>query len=102
MNHPQAVVKLGAGSRVGSSVPRHSGGAFQRGVGCPQLLHGRPRRSSTFTLLRSHQTPIVMFTLDQYRTKPLRWQAGGQLTTCCRDTRYRGPEWAFEGRARER
>ncbi len=64
----QAVVKLGASSRVGNSVPEgQSGGVFHRGVGCPQLLHGRPTGSYALCArLRSHQPPTVTFTLDQY------------------------------------
>ncbi len=60
----QAVVKLGTGSRVVNSVPEgQSGGVFHRGVGCPQLLHGRTaNRSSFFT----RQPLTVTFTLDQY------------------------------------
>lgn len=63
----QAVVKLGAGSRVGNSVPEgQSGGVFHRGVGCPQLLHGHQHGSSAPYRLRYHQPSTVTFTLDQY------------------------------------
>ncbi len=65
MIHQQAVVKLGANSRVERSVPEgQSGGAFHRGVGCPQLLHGRTFSQFRF---RFRQPLTVMFTLDQYR-----------------------------------
>ena len=64
MIEEQAVVKLGASSRVGRSVPEgQSEGAFQRGVGCPQVLHGRRFNQFTF---RFPQPLTVTFTLDQY------------------------------------
>ena len=60
----QAVVKLGASSRVERSVPEgESGRAFHRGVGCPQLLHGR---TSVHLRFLSRQPLTVTFTLDQY------------------------------------
>ena len=63
MTGQQAVVKLGASSRVGRSVPEgQSGGAFHRGVGCPQLLHGRTSNRPSFL---SRQPLTVTFTLDQ-------------------------------------
>ena len=63
----QAVVKLGTSSRVERSVPEgQSGGAFHRGVGCPQLLHGRTPNQPRFL---SRQPLTVTFTLDQYNAQ---------------------------------
>ena len=66
MTFQQAVVKLGASSRVVNSVPEgQSGGVFHRGVSCPQLLHRRAFSDHSF---RFRQPLTVTFTLDQYTT----------------------------------